>query len=59
MFVALQVLKALISAKEKQDIKGWQRFQSEVHTLKLRRNRVEREIEEVQIAIEQVRSAEA
>jgi hypothetical protein len=47
-----QVLKALLAAKEESDAVGWQRFQSEVHALKLRRSRISSEVEELQRALE-------
>ena len=47
LLTALQVLKALLAAKEAADAASWQAFQAEVLKLKLQRTRVEREAQEV------------
>lgn len=49
--VVLQVMKALLHTKEKQDPRGWQAFQKQVNTLKLQRTRMQRELEELQGAL--------
>ena len=43
----LQVLKALLAAKEAADATSWQAFQAEMLKLKLQRTRAEREAQEV------------
>ena len=47
LFTALQVMKALLAAKEAADAASWQAFQAEVLKLKLQRTRAEREAQEV------------
>ncbi|GAX76816.1 hypothetical protein CEUSTIGMA_g4262.t1 [Chlamydomonas eustigma] len=42
-----QVMKALLTAKEVADPRGWQSFQANVHMLKLQRSRIEREAQEL------------
>lgn len=39
-------MKALLAAKQRADPQGWQRFQSEVSTLKLRITRSARELDD-------------
>lgn len=40
-----------MAAKEAADSAGWQRFQADIHTLKLQRTRVSREAEDVRLAL--------
>ena len=42
----LQAMKALLAAKQHEDPQGWQRFQSEISTLKLRSTRACRELDD-------------
>lgn len=46
-----QAMAALLAAKEAGDAPGWQRFQADIHTLKLQRTRVLREAEDVRLAL--------
>ena len=39
-------MKALLAAKQRADPQGWQRFQSQVSTLKLRSTRAQRELDD-------------
>lgn len=45
------LLQALLAAKEARDASGWQRFQHNMQTLKLQRTRMQREAEDVQVAL--------
>ena len=47
----MQVIKALLHTKERQDPRGWKIFQQQVNTLRLQRTRVQKELEEVQGAL--------
>ena len=50
--VSSQVMKLLLSEKERQDAAGWRAFQSSCQTLKLRRTRALSEAQELQAAID-------
>lgn len=53
-----QLVAALIQAKERSDPQGWLAFQTEVSSLKLQRNRLEREAEDVAAVLEAARQRE-
>lgn len=47
------ILKAVLSAKEAQDPRGWQEFQAQVNSLKLRREGLEKESRDLSTAVEE------
>ncbi|KAL4859226.1 Acyl-coenzyme A oxidase [Chlorella vulgaris] len=53
-----KLVAALIQAKERSDPQGWLAFQTEVSSLKLQRNRLEREAEDVAAVLEAARQRE-
>ena len=48
---SMQVLQALLRAKEKADPKAWAHQQQQLQTAKLQRTRLQRECDDLQVAI--------
>jgi hypothetical protein len=49
--LCVQVITALLAAKQKQDPQSWQDFQERIHALKNQRTRARREAEDLQASI--------
>lgn len=48
----MQAMKALLTAKQRGDPQGWQQFQNQISTLKLRSNRAQRELSDALSALD-------